>query len=66
MNFWETDDWIRVKTFIATTDKLLSRVEYLKMMGHKNYSDQSYQNYLKAMAEKPKEIKNDSIQKLAD
>lgn len=66
MNFWETDDWIRVKTFVATTDKLLSRVEYLKMMGYKNYSDESYKKYLKAMAEKPKEIDNDSIQELAD
>lgn len=52
MNFWETDEWIKLKTFVATTDRLLSRVEYLRLMGYKNYSPEKYKQYLEAMKEK--------------
>lgn len=66
MNFWEHPSWIEVKTSPFTTDNVLSRVQYLKLVGSGSYSEKAYQNYLKAMAEKLKEINNDSIQKLAD
>lgn len=52
MNFWETPDWIRLKSFVATTEKLLSRVEYLKLVGYKNFTDEKYKKYLKAMENK--------------
>lgn len=49
MNFWETPDWIKMKTFIAKTEKLLSRVEYLRLVGAKNFSDEKYKRYLEVM-----------------
>lgn len=49
MNFWETKDWVEAKTVILKTEKLLSRIEYLKMVGSKNYSDEKYRQYLKVM-----------------
>ena len=42
-------EWIKIKTFIAKTEKLLSRVEYLRMFGWKNYSEENYQKYLETM-----------------
>lgn len=59
MNFWEIDDWIKLKTHQMTTDKILSRVEFLKTVGAKYYSDQAYQKYLKAMEQKQKEKENE-------
>jgi hypothetical protein len=49
MNFWETPDWIRTKALCARTNKLLNRLEYLKEFGAKNWSEEKYQAYLKAM-----------------
>ena len=49
MNFWEQPDWIKIKTFIAKTDKLLSRAEYLRLVGWENYSEDKYQTYLRIM-----------------
>lgn len=49
MNFWETKSWIDAKTVILKTDKLLSRVEYLKLLGAKNYSEEKYLKYLRIM-----------------
>lgn len=49
MNFWETKYWIEAKTKILRTEKLLSRIEYLKLVGYKNYSEEKYQAYLKVM-----------------
>lgn len=66
MNFWETTEWIEAKTAQFTTDEVLTRVQFLKLVGSGNYSENAYDKYLKAMAEKPKEINNDSIQELAD
>ena len=48
-SFWEQPEWIKMKTFVAKTDKLLSRVDYLKLVGYKNYSDEKYKQYLKVM-----------------
>jgi hypothetical protein len=52
MNFWETKEWIEAKTFILKTDKLLSRLDYLKHVGYKNYSEEKYQKYLEVMTKK--------------
>jgi hypothetical protein len=49
LNFWEQPEWIKIKTFIAKTEKLLSRVEYLKLLGWENYSDENYKKYLEVM-----------------
>jgi plasmid replication initiation protein len=49
MNFWEQPEWIKLKTFQMTTDKILNRVEYLQLVGYKHYSDEGYQKYLQAM-----------------
>ena len=51
MNFWETPEWIKMKTFIAKTDKTLTKVEYLKLVGWQNYSKGKYSKYLEVMAE---------------
>lgn len=62
MNFWETDEWIKAKTHrTIITDKLLSRVDYLLLVGSKNYSDESYKKYLQAMERK--ENDNSQIEK---
>lgn len=53
--FWETKEWIEAKTFILKTDKLLSRLEYLKNVGYKNYSEKKYQKYLEVMTKKTEE-----------
>ena len=49
MNFWETKEWISLKNFIAKTDKVLSRIEYLRTFGYKNYSEEKYRAYLNIM-----------------
>lgn len=55
MNFWENPDWVKAKTINLKTEKLLSRVEYLKMFGWKEYSDEKYSKYLEIMKQQPKE-----------
>lgn len=49
MNFWETKEWIQLKTFVLKTGKLLSRVEYLRTVGWQNYSEEKYRQYLEVM-----------------
>lgn len=46
MNFWEMKEWIELKTSDLKTEKLLSRVEYLRLVGAKNFSDEKYKKYL--------------------
>jgi hypothetical protein len=50
MNFWETPEWIKAKTISLKTNKLLSRIEYVKEFGAKNYTEEKYQAYLRAMS----------------
>lgn len=45
-NFWETPEWIKLKTAEVKTEKLLSRVEFLRLVGAKNFSDEKYKKYL--------------------
>lgn len=59
MNFWEHPSWIEAKTTQFTTDEVLSRVQFLKLVGSGNYSEDAYQKYLQAMSEKPKEIEDE-------
>ncbi len=49
MNFWNTPEWVKLKTSEIKTKKLLSRTEYLRLVGYKNYSETKYQQYLGAM-----------------
>lgn len=49
MNFWETKDWITAKTVVLKTEKILSRIEYLRLLGWKEYSEEKYQTYLRVM-----------------
>lgn len=51
MNFWETKEWIKLKTFISKTDKLLSKVEYLRLVGYKDFTEEKYKKYLEVMSE---------------
>jgi hypothetical protein len=52
MEFYKTPEWIKLKTQTVKTEKLLTRTEYLKEVGYKNYSDEKYIEYLKIMREK--------------
>lgn len=49
MNFWETKDWIEAKTIILKTDKLLSKIEYLRTVGWQNFTEEKYRQYLQVM-----------------
>lgn len=49
MNFWETKEWNYLKTFIAKTDKILSKIEYLKLVGWQNFTEEKYKKYLNIM-----------------
>ena len=48
MNFWQEPNWIKLKTFSLKTDKVLSKTEYLKEIGYKNFTEEKYREYLTA------------------
>jgi hypothetical protein len=52
VNFWETKEWLELKSTDQKTEKILSIVEYLKMFGWTNYSNEKYREYLEVMNEK--------------
>ena len=54
MNFWETPEWVQLKTIAShqQTDTLLSKTEYLRMVGAKEFTEEKYQAYLKTMQQK--------------
>lgn len=53
MNFWQEPDWIKLKqSCIMKTERLLTRLEYLKEVGANNYSEEKYKQYLEAMEKK--------------
>lgn len=61
MEFWKTKEWLELKMHRPQkTEKLLSKVEYLKMVGWKNCSDERYKEYLKTMNEKTQLGKRDA------
>jgi len=50
MNFWQEQEWIKLKqSCVMKTERLLTRLEYLKEVGAINYSEEKYQEYLKSM-----------------
>lgn len=49
MNFWQTKEWAELKIPQLQTVRLLSRVEYLRLVGYENYSEEKYLEYLKIM-----------------
>ena len=53
MNFWQEQEWIKLKqSCVMKTERLLTRLEYLKEVGANNYSEEKYQQYLKEMEKK--------------
>lgn len=53
MSFWQEAEWIKLKqSRTMKTERLLSRLEYLKEVGASNYSEEKYQEYLKPMEKK--------------
>lgn len=55
MNFWERPEWIKLKTSEVKTDKLLSKVEYLRLVGAKNFTEESYRKYLETFTQEKTE-----------
>jgi hypothetical protein len=49
MNFWETPEWVKLKAGTLKTERLLSRVEYVRRFGAKNYTPEKYEAYLRVM-----------------
>jgi hypothetical protein len=60
--FWETPEWIRTKTLGMKTDKLLTKIEYLKYVGAKNFTEEGYKKYLEIM-QQPEEREPEFIYK---
>jgi hypothetical protein len=56
INFWETKEWIELKTSDLKTDKLLSKVEYLRLVGAKNFTEESYRKYLETFTQEKTEL----------
>ena len=57
-NFFNTDpDWLEAKKKASkiTSDKTLTRLEFLRLVGKKRYSKEAYQQYLDSLKEKPEE-----------
>ena len=44
----------KLKTKIIKTDRILSKVEYLKVVGHQNFTHQGYREYVKNFKEENK------------
>lgn len=59
--FWETKEWLELKVPKLKTNRLLTRVEYLRFIGHENYNEERYKVYLKAMQEKNDSLFNQAI-----
>lgn len=47
--FWLTPEWIKLKTMGNKTDKILTKTEYVKEFGAKNWSEEKYKEYLRVM-----------------
>ncbi|MBK7380449.1 MAG: hypothetical protein IPJ03_15955 [Ignavibacteriales bacterium] len=50
MNFWQEPEWTKLKqSCVMKTERLLTRLEYLKEVGANNYSEEKYMNYIKTI-----------------
>lgn len=49
MNFWETPEWIKTKIMGMKTDHILTKTEYVKEFGAKNFTEEGYKKYLDIM-----------------
>lgn len=47
--FWQTREWMEVKQRSIKTQKLLSRVEYVRTFGSANYTEEKYREYSQLM-----------------
>ena len=57
--FFRTDpDWTEAKKKASkiTSDKILTRLEFLRLVGRKRYSKEAYREYLDGLGEKPPEF----------
>lgn len=46
---FKSKEWIAIKTRGIKTDRILSRIEWLKEVGWQNYSEEKYNEYLEIM-----------------
>lgn len=48
-NLFKSREWMQIKTLSIKTDRVLSRIEWLKEVGWESYSEEKYQEYLAVM-----------------
>lgn len=46
---FQSPEWIEIKTSSLKTDKVLTRIQFLKEIGWQEYTDEKYKIYLEAM-----------------
>jgi hypothetical protein len=49
VKFWETPLWMDCKTAVLKTEDTMSRSEYVRYFGAKEFTEEKYQAYLKTM-----------------
>ena len=50
--FWETLEWLNAKEAALKTNEVLTRTEYVRIFGAKEYTEEKYQEYLRLMKQK--------------
>ena len=52
-DYFKSKEWIELKQSCGAikTDKVLTRIEYLKEVGAKNFTEKTYQQYLSTINE---------------
>lgn len=48
---FKSKEWLEIKTGTLKTEKLLTRTEFLKEVGWEKFTEEFYQQYLKAMGQ---------------
>lgn len=46
---FKSREWLEIKTGSLKTEKLLSRIEFLREVGWEKFTEELYQEYLKVM-----------------
>lgn len=49
---FKSKEWISVKMYQPQTERILTKIEWLKEVGWQNYSEEKYREYLRVMNEK--------------
>lgn len=50
--FWETPEWLSAKESTLKTKEVLTRTQYVRVFGAKEFTEEKYQEYLRLMKEK--------------